>query len=282
MLNSFLISITSLAALPINQIGSGVKSARVCSFPGMRLRGVVPPEAHTTGLIAGTIISLMPRAFRVVLSQKGYQIGLGEIRMKNIRSFVSCCVVLFMLCLILISCVGSQNYNASAPGDSGDETPVYSNTKASVANEKQPTPQVEEKAISDVGFCMLLQSPEKFEQQPVRVKAIFRRGFEKSQFYSLKCPTDKHVWVDGRKNTKCSNAGSLNEINFDGGELTVGVVVVGKLTGIKGNYGHTGVGDYEFAIKCVERYELLDRSSTGPLYLTPQQRRKIEKFERSN
>ncbi len=193
---------------------------------------------------------------------------------------------IFILCLLftITSCVGSQNDNPSVPDNSDDEisasSPKSQNNNPSMSNDQQGTPQVKEKEISDISFCKLLQSPEKFEQQSVRVKAIFRRGFEKSEFYSLKCPTDKHVWVEGGTNTKCPNSGSLDETDFDRGELTVGVVVVGKLTGTKGNYGHLGVGDYKFKINCVERYEVLLQSSLAAQYLTPEQRRKVKKFER--
>ena len=198
-------------------------------------------------------------------------------------------VKIFILCLLLIitsSCFSSQNNNNLVPDNSGEETPDSSplnqNTKPSISNEPRAAPQVKEKVISNVSFCQLLQSPEKFEQKPVRLKAIFRRGFEKSEFYSLNCPMDKRVWVDGGTNTKCANAGKFDATNFKGDEQTVGVVVVGKLTGTKGNYGHLGAGDYLFHIDCVERYEVLDHKSNGAQYLTPEQRRKVEKFERSN
>lgn len=193
-----------------------------------------------------------------------------------------------ILCLLfaMTACAVTQNNNPSAPDNRADKTsassPESQNHKPSLSNDQRVTPQAKEKEIADLSFCELLQSPEKFEQQSVRVKAIFRRGFEKSEFYSLKCPTDKHVWVRGGTNTKCPNAGRLDETNFDGGERTVGVVVVGKLTGTKGNYGHLGAADYEFAINCVERYEVLDRKSNAAQYLTAEQRRKVEEFERSN
>ena len=193
---------------------------------------------------------------------------------------------IFILCILftITSCVGSQNDNPSVPDNSDDEisasSPESQNNNPSMSNDQLGTPQAKEKEISDISFCKLLQSPEKFEQQPVRVKAIFRRGFEKSEFYSLKCPTDKRVWVEGGTNTKCLNSGKLGEMNSDDSELTVGVVVVGKLTGTTGNYGHLGAGDYEFKINCVERYEVLLQSSLAAQYLTPEQRRKVEKFER--
>ena len=193
-----------------------------------------------------------------------------------------------ILCLLfaMTACAATQSNNPSAPANRADKTsgplPETQNHKRSVSNDQRVTPPAIAKEIAHVSFCQLLQSPEKFEQQLVRVKAIFRRGFEKSEFYSLKCPTDKHVWVSGGTNTKCPNAGRLDETNFDGGERTVGVVVVGKLTGTKGNYGHLGAADYEFTIDCVERYEVLDRKSNAVQILTAEQLRKVEEFEGSN
>jgi hypothetical protein len=194
----------------------------------------------------------------------------------------------FILCLLFIitSCVSTQNNNPSVSNNSDDELPdsfsESQNNMPSASNDQRAVPQLIEKEISNVGFCKLLQTPEKFEQQPVRIKAIFRRGFEKSEFYSLNCLMGKQVWVQGGTNTKCANAGKFDATNFKGDEQTVGVVVVGKLTGTKGNYGHLGAGDYLFHINCVERYEVLDHKSNGAQYLTTEQRRKVEKFERSN
>jgi len=159
---------------------------------------------------------------------------------------------------------------------------VTLNNNSPVSNNRQGGQQTKAQEILDVSFCNLLQSAEKFEQQAVRVKAIFRRGFEKSEFYSLKCSTDKRVWVTGGTNTKCQNAGRVDETKFDGGECTVGIIVVGRLTGRNGNYGHLGAFNYEFKIDCVERYEVLDSKSNAPHDLTPEQRSKIEKFESSN
>lgn len=192
---------------------------------------------------------------------------------------------IFTLCILfsITSCVSSQSNNSSVDDIFEDEisasSPESQNDNASMSNDQKETPQAEEE-ISDIAFCKLLRSPEKFDQQLIRVKAIFRRGFEKSEFYSLKCTSDEHVWVKGGTDKKCQNSGSVDGTKYDGGELTAGVVVVGRFTGIKGRYGHLGAGDYEFKIDCVERYEVLDSNSAAAQYLTLKQRRKIEKFER--
>src|SRR5688500_18059904 len=108
---------------------------------------------------------------------------------------------IFILCLLfIITSFGSTQTNNSSMSENSDYGIPNSfsesqNNTPSTSNDHRVTPQAKEKEISNVSFCNLLKSPEKFEQQPVRLKAIFRRGFEKSEFYSLKCPTDKQVWV---------------------------------------------------------------------------------------
>jgi hypothetical protein len=112
--------------------------------------------------------------------------------------------VLF-LCLLfgLTSCTNAQNSNSS------------------VLDNQQSVIQATNKEPLDVSFCELIKSPEKFEQKLVRVKAVYRYGFEWSEFYSLNCPSKKRVWVEGER-TKCANARSVDEMDFAGmgGELS--------------------------------------------------------------
>jgi hypothetical protein len=144
-----------------------------------------------------------------------------------------------------------------------------------------PVASNKEKAPVTIAYCELLQSPEKYEQQSVRFKAIYRYGFEWAEFYSLKCATPKSVWVK-REGARCENAGRIDELDYAGqGGRTVGVVVVGRLVGTKGGYGHLNGYDYLFRVDCLERAEVLDRDGHIPEALTPEQRRKVEAFENS-
>ena len=168
----------------------------------------------------------------------------------------------FLFCLT--SCISAQN------------------NKPPILESQQNKAQAKEVEIADVSLCELLESPEKFDQKLIRVKAIYRYGFEWSEFYSLKCSTKKRVWVEGAE-TKCKNAGKVDEMDYAGmGGRTVGVVVVGKFTGEKGGYGHMNSFDYLFRIECFEKAKILDRESYVPEALTPEQRHKVEEFEKSN
>ena len=162
--------------------------------------------------------------------------------------------------------------------------------RASVQSENtiilKPTPpdnkKVADQGILDANLCELMESPKNFEGKTVRIKTIYRYGFEWSEFYSLKCDTKKRVWVEG-ENTQCENAGEFDEMDFAGmGGRTFGVIAVGQFIKDKDNYGHLGAFDYLFEIKCFEKSKLLDRDSFVRESLTPEQTRKIEEFEKSN
>lgn len=188
--------------------------------------------------------------------------------------------VICLLCLIT-SCTGRQNDNtyASRNDDVTNSAEPEDEDFKPWATGKLRRPQPEEKDISNVSLCRLLRSPEEFEQRAVRITAIFRRGFEKSEFYSLKCPSDMKVWVGGHNNKECKKGREVLETDNNGDEQTAGVVVVGWFTGKEGRYRHSGGSRYYFYISCYEKYEVLDHGNKGPQYLTPQQRRRIEKFE---
>lgn len=168
-----------------------------------------------------------------------------------------------MLCLLLlsISCTSTNKSTKSgnqSAGKSSDE-------------------------IIDVNFCDLIKTPEKYEQKQVRVKAIYRYGFEFSQMYSLKCLTRTDVRVEARE-AKCTNAGRVDEMDATGYDegRTVGVVVVGRLSGPERDTYHPSGAGYLFTVDCFVRAEMLDRAGYIPASLTPEQRRKVEEFESSN
>jgi hypothetical protein len=154
-----------------------------------------------------------------------------------------------------------------------------SSDKTLVSENQNVTPSPNK--IAEVKLCDLFNSPESFEQKSIKVKAIYRYGFEWSEFYSLKCPSETGIWVKAPRN-KCQNSGKVDEMDHAGmGGRTVGVVVIGKLSA-KGNYGHMGGFKYLFEVDCFERAEMIDRQSPVPSSLTPEQRRKVEEFENQN
>ena len=124
-------------------------------------------------------------------------------------------LTLFLLLVVTTSCSRSSADNLVSSPDIQNNNRSPSNN-GQVANFK------------DVSLCDLLKAPANFVERSVRVKAIFRRGFEKSELYSLKCSTPGALWAAGTK-TKCKNAGRIDETEYDGGERTVGIVAIGRL-----------------------------------------------------
>jgi hypothetical protein len=172
-------------------------------------------------------------------------------------------ILIFFLLFNLTSCVTAQN----------DSIP---------ASENKQITQTTSQDILNVSLCELIQSSEKFEQKTVRLKAVYRYGFEWSEFYSLKCETQKRVWVDGEQ-SKCENADRFDEMDFAGmGGRTFGVVAIGQFTAEIKRTGNNSGFDYSFKVKCFEHTEMLDRESNVLGALTPEQRHKVEEFENSN
>ena len=181
-------------------------------------------------------------------------------------------VILLLLFICTVSCAPQQT----------NKLPQSSNPHvAASAKDDEPL---------NVTVCDLLQSPEKYEQKLIRIKALYCYCFEDSELYSSKCPTERSFWVQGSFE-RCRNAGRIDDFQSPAkGELafprwgarTVGIVAVGKLIGTKGGYGHMNEFAYLFNIECLERAELFDLKGKRPAEMTKDERRKVEEFEISN
>jgi hypothetical protein len=153
------------------------------------------------------------------------------------------------------------------------------------SNHPQAAAPAREDEPLNVDFCDLLQSPEKYEQKLIRIKAIYCSCFERAELFSLKCAAQKSVWVEGGT-AKCKNPGRVEEFGYAGhpgwNDRTVGIVAVGKLVGTKGGYGQMNGYDYLFRIECLERAEVLDRKGNTRADMIREKHRKVEEFENSN
>jgi hypothetical protein len=161
----------------------------------------------------------------------------------------------------------------------------YQTNKPPEANNSQGETSAKEDEPLNVDFCDLLQSPEKYEQKLIRIKAVHCSCFERAELFSLKCDIQKSVWVEGSLG-KCKNSGRIEELGYAGhpgwNDRTVAIVAVGKLIGTKGGYGQMNGYDYLFRIECLERAEIVDRKGNTPAGMTKEQRHKVEQFESSN
>jgi len=131
-----------------------------------------------------------------------------------------------------------------------------------------------------VPYCSLVSSPGTYAGQEVRVVGVYRTGFEWSQLYSLQCPDAGSAWVEWNGYHRCSEDPRPKELIFPASEGTFGLVARGKLEGGQGGFGHLGAYNFQLTIDCVERIQILDERSYHPGALTPDMRRKIEKFEK--
>jgi len=180
--------------------------------------------------------------------------------------------LLFPGILFLACCSSYQANNAS------------SSTPAGTPNQ---SPAISDNMTTDVDLCELLQSPEKYERNNVRIKGYFCDCFENATLYPANCAVQKKIWVQGSL-ARCKNARHIDAFRSaakDPGEntfggWTFGVIAQGRLTGTKGGYGHMNQFDLQFDVDCLEYAELLDRNGKRPSEMTKDQQRKVEEFER--
>jgi hypothetical protein len=127
-----------------------------------------------------------------------------------------------------------------------------------------------------VSFCEL-ESVSIDPTQEIRVRAIYRAGFEWSELYSLKCASSPRVWVDFSDDWEAQTRRAVRrELQKNGG--TFGVTLRGKLVRGSG-YGHMGAYAMKFEVLSVESAKRLDKRSFHSGALTPEMRRRVEEFE---
>src|SRR5690349_15540058 len=94
--------------------------------------------------------------------------------------------------------------------------------------------------IATVALCDLLSNPKLYEQKEVRVKAIYRVGYEWQELYCMDCwGTENRVWLDfGDDFESCTKKDVRRKLESTEG--TYSVTLIGKLSGSQGGYGHMG------------------------------------------
>ncbi len=111
----------------------------------------------------------------------------------------------------------------------------------------------------------------------VRIRGIYRVGFEWSELYSIKCPNAPRVWVnfsdDWMTHTRKAVANQLKK-----GEGTYGVTFVGT---VGGGGGHMGAYPLTFQVASVEGATRLGKESVLPHALSANVLRRVKSFEAS-
>jgi hypothetical protein len=111
----------------------------------------------------------------------------------------------------------------------------------------------------------------------VRIRGIYRVGFEWSELYSIKCTDAPRIWVnfsdDEQTQTRKAVSRQLNK-----GDGTYGVTFIGT---IGGSGGHMGAFPLTLRVTSVEEATKLGKESVLPHALSPKVRRRVETFEGS-
>jgi hypothetical protein len=121
--------------------------------------------------------------------------------------------------------------------------------------------------IPTVDYCELINHPEKYDQKTVRVRAIYRYGYEWSEIYCPDCfDRNRRTWVESDNLTEtCPKTKAIKQLRDSGYKgRTVRVVMVGKFHGSGGGYGHLNGYRFQLDVSCVEEAKTIFRDSPLP------------------
>lgn len=119
--------------------------------------------------------------------------------------------------------------------------------------------------IPTIAYCDLLRHPELYEGKVVRIGAIYRYGFEWSEFYCFSCLNQGQTWVDFDESYSSRTKSKIKRKLSGNGEIgrTISVVAVGRFYG-SGGYGHMGAYRYKFLVSYVEQAKVILNESPSP------------------
>jgi hypothetical protein len=131
-----------------------------------------------------------------------------------------------------------------------------------------------------VGFCDVASHPENFMNKRVRVRAVYRVGFEWQEIYSLRCVDAPSTWVEFSDTFEVSSRKAMKQMETGKHfSISVGVVLEGRLTGYGGGYGHMNGYRPAFIIDRIESAKRLDNRGFHRRALSPGDRKRIEQYE---
>jgi hypothetical protein len=118
--------------------------------------------------------------------------------------------------------------------------------------------------IPTVDYCDLIRQAKDYDQKQIRIKAVYRVGYEWSEIYCPDCFNQKErTWVEFDDDLEsCTNSKIVKLLGDDGKTLSVTVVGVFHSSSIR--YGHMGSYRFKFAVKCVESAKLLLKDGRSP------------------
>jgi hypothetical protein len=135
--------------------------------------------------------------------------------------------------------------------------------------------------VPTIAFCDITTHPERYFKTSVRLRAIYRVGFEWQEIYSLRCADAPSVWLEFSDNIDETSSHKQLKRMEKGNHfsINVGVVMVGRLTGYGGSYGHLNGYQLSFTIDRLESATRLDNHGFQRHALSPEDRKRIEKYE---
>lgn len=118
--------------------------------------------------------------------------------------------------------------------------------------------------IPTVDYCDLIRHAKDYDQKQIRIKAVYRVGYEWSEIYCPDCFNQKErTWVEFDDDLEsCTNSKVVKLLGDD--ERTLSVTVVGVFHSSSRRYGHMGSYRFEFVVKCVENAKLLLKDGRSP------------------
>lgn len=123
--------------------------------------------------------------------------------------------------------------------------------------------------IPTVEYCDLIRHAEDYDQKQIRIKAVYRVGYEWSEIYCPDCFNQKErTWVEFDDDFEsCTNSAIAKQVKD--GERTLSVTIVGVFHSSSRNYGHMGSYRFEFVVKCIESAKLLLKDGRSPNLAPP-------------
>jgi hypothetical protein len=115
--------------------------------------------------------------------------------------------------------------------------------------------------VIDTGFCELLRSPEDFDQKKIRLRALYRYGFEWSEIYCLDCSEKGDVWLEiGADFERLTKRNLRKKVNWSEKGRTVDVIAIGTFYS-HGGYGHLGGYRYKLVVDYFESADVILKDS---------------------
>ena len=132
-----------------------------------------------------------------------------------------------------------------------------------------------------VGYCELRSNAEAYFNKPIRLRAVYTYGFEWQEFNSSLCEGGGRMWVEFADDVEeRSSWRGRRWLRNDRDAETAGLVVLGRLVGAGGHFGHMNAYDSLFIIDAVESAVVLDKEGRKPTQLSPRYKKRVEDFER--